>query len=145
MTTWVVVASAARARVFELADRRAKAAEVADLINPEDRLPERYLKSDKPGRSFDSFGGHRHALGKSTAPHEQEARRFAKKTVEFVQEGLRQKRFNRACVVAEPHFLGLLRQHMGSALSRVVVEEVDKDLTRLDFESVRGNLTSLNM
>jgi len=144
MTTWVVVASTARARVFELPKNHARATEIADFVNPEGRMADRDVLSDKPGRSFDSVGGQRHSLGKSVDPKQQQARRFAKKVVEFVQEGLRTNRFSDACVVAEPHFLGLLREQMGTALSRTIVEEVSKDLTRFDFESVRDHLVSLN-
>ena len=144
MVTWVVVASAARARVFELAKRHADAVEVADFLNPEDRIAKREMASDKPGRSFDSLGEQRHVLEKSMDPKELGARRFAKRVVEFVQEGLRNKRFREACVVAGPHFLGLLREQTSTVLSRAIVEEVSKDLTRSDFESIRRHLATLN-
>ena len=57
MKTWVVVACAARARVFEVTARNQPWNELFDLLNPQDRLPVQELRSDKPGRAFNRFGG----------------------------------------------------------------------------------------
>lgn len=53
MKTWVVVASAARARIFESKGRHGSLRELKDMLNPEDRRQSQVLKSDKPGRAFD--------------------------------------------------------------------------------------------
>jgi protein required for attachment to host cells len=144
MTTWVIVASAARARFFELANRRADAIEVADLVNPEDRFKGSELQSDRPGRAFDSHGDHRHAMGSPVDPKEQLARQFAKQVLAQAEDGLSQNRFANLCIVASPHFLGLLRESMSPRLAKVCTEELDKDLTRARFEEVREHLPSLS-
>lgn len=143
MKTWVVVASAARARFFEVNGRREPLLEIRDLVNPEDRLQEQALKSDKPGRAFDHGGGHRHALGTAVAPKEQAAIRFAKQVTEQLAADRHQGLFDSLCLVAPPHFLGLLRSHMGNGLSRAVRGEVTNDLTRQDARAVQEHVAHL--
>jgi protein required for attachment to host cells len=143
MKTWVVVASAARARIFEVDGRREPLHEVMDLVNPEDRLQTQALKSDKPGRAFDHMGGHRHAVGTAIDPKEQVAIRFAKQVLDRLDADRHRGRFDSLCVVASPHFLGLLRDRMGNSLTRAVRGEVINDLTQQDLGSVREHVAHL--
>lgn len=143
MKTWVVVASAARARIFEVNGRREPLHEVVDLVNPEDRLQAQALKSDKPGRAFDRVGGQRHAMGTAVEPKEQIAIRFAKQVADLLDADRHRGRFEGLCVVAPPHFLGLLRDHMGSSLTRAVRGEVTNDLTQHDVRSVQEHVAHL--
>jgi protein required for attachment to host cells len=138
MKTWVVVASAARARIFESMARRQPMRELADMINPEEPLPARSLKTDRHGRSVDSRGGRGHAMQTRVGPKEQIARRFAKRVVGSLDSGLRRNRFERLCLIAPPHFLGLLRGQMAPSLARTVELEVQKDLTREDPMRIRA-------
>lgn len=143
MKTWVIAASAARARIFEATGRRTPFKEIFDLVNPDERLQRQELKSDKPGRAYDKLGGQRHAVQTPVDPKEQVARRFAGQVTEKLQADLREKRFDALCVVAPPHFLGLLREHMGGAVTRVVKGEVAKDLTRADAASIQAHVADL--
>ncbi len=143
MKTWMIVASDARARLFEVPSRHQPPREVLDLVNPENRLQGKDLKTDKPGRAFDSVGGQRHATQTSVDPKEQGAIRFAKRVVDELEAGLHEKRFEALSVVASPHFLGLLREHMSSELARAVTGEVPKDLTREDAASLQAHVAQL--
>lgn len=143
MKTWVIVASAARARIFETAGRRMPLRELSDLINPEDRLHPRDLKSDKPGRAFDTLGGQRHAMQTPVEPKEQTAIRFAKQVVETLESGINEGRFDTLCLVAPPHFLGLVREHMSDALSRAIAGDVVKDLTKEEIASIEEHVAHL--
>jgi protein required for attachment to host cells len=143
MKTWVVVASAARARFFEANGKAGALQEVKNLVNPEDRLQSQALKTDKPGRAFDRTGGQRHAMGTAVDPKEQVAIRFAKQVAEALDADHYQKRFDALCVVAPPHFLGLLRGHMGNGLTRTVRGEVTNDLTQEDARSVQEHVAHL--
>ena len=143
MKTWVVVASAARARFFEANGRNEPLHELKDLVNPEDRLQPQALKSDKPGRAFDRTGGQRHAMGTTVDPKEQVAIRFAKQVADQLDADHHSNRFDALCVVASPHFLGLLRGHMGNGLTRAVKGEVINDLTQQDVQSVQDHVAHL--
>jgi protein required for attachment to host cells len=143
MKTWVVVASAARARIFEADSRREPLREVQDLVNPEDRLQSRALKTDKPGRAFDHLGGQRHSMGTAVNPKEQVAIRFAKQVADQLDSDRLHRRFGTLCVAAPPRFLGLLRGQMGHGLARTVTGEVIHDLTQQDVQSVQRHMAHL--
>jgi protein required for attachment to host cells len=143
MKIWVVVASAVRARMFEALGRRAPLHEVKDMVNPEDRLQQQEIEADRPGRAFDSMGRHRHAMGSPVDPKEQGAIRFAKEVVDELEAARHAKRFEALCLVASPHFLGLLRERMSDVLGRSVKGDLTKDLTREDAASVQSHVAHL--
>jgi len=143
MKTWVVVASAARARIFEANGRCEPLQELKDLVNPEDRLQAQALRADKPGRAFDHLGGQRHAVGTAVDPKEQVAIRFAKQVADQLDSDRHHRRFDTLCVAAPPHFLGLLRGQMPSGLARTVRGEVTSDMTQQDARWVQEHLAHL--
>ncbi|MEY6430787.1 host attachment protein [Thioalkalicoccus limnaeus] len=143
MKTWVIVASATRARLFETSGPRKPLEEILDLSNPEERLLTQEIESDKPGRVFDRVGGQRHATQTAVDAKEQVAVRFAKAVVERLASGRYEKRFDALYVVAPPHFLGLLRDQMSVPLSETVKGEVVKDLTREDAAEIQSQLARL--
>lgn len=131
MKTWVMVADATRARLFELDGRNAPLTELQALVWPEARLKGHEIESDRPGRTFDSRGGgQRHAMEPGINPKQEEATRFAREVVQVLQQGLDGHRFEQLCVMAPPQFLGLLRSAMGTPLKRAVTHELVKDLTQ---------------
>jgi protein required for attachment to host cells len=143
MKTWVVVASAARARIFESRGGPGALREIEDLVSPEERLEAHELKSDRPGRAFDHLGGQRHAMGTAVDPKEQLAIRFAKQVVDRLAADRHAHRFDALCVVAPPHFLGLLRGGMDAGLARSVKGELTHDLTRQDLRSLEARVAHL--
>jgi protein required for attachment to host cells len=140
MKTWVLVASAARARIFEATGRIKPWREVDDLVNPDERLRRQELKSDKPGRAYDKLGGQRHAMQTPVDPKQQVAIRFAKQVVERLEHGLQATHYDGLYIVAPPHFLGLLREQSGEPLARIVKGELIKDLTREDLATIREQI-----
>jgi protein required for attachment to host cells len=144
MKTWVMVADATRARLFELNGRHAPLTELQALVWPESRLKAHEIESDRPGRAFDSRGGgQRHAMEPGIPPKQEEATRFARSLVELLQQGLDAHSFEQLCVMAPPQFLGLLRAAMGTPLQRAVTRELVKDLTHEGPERIADEVRAL--
>jgi protein required for attachment to host cells len=144
MKTWVMVADATRARLFELTGRQAPLTELQALVWPEARLKGHEIESDRPGRAFDSRGGgQRHAMAPGIEPKQEEAMRFARHLARLMQEGLDAHRFEQLCVMAPPQFLGLLRAEMGTSLKRAVASELVKDLTQEGPERIADEARTL--
>lgn len=143
MKTWVVVASAARARLFEVGGRHDPWTEVADLVNAEDRLARQAFTSDEPGRAVNSARGQHHTMEPTVDPKERAAGQFARELVGKLESGLYEKQFEGLVMVAPPHFLGLLRAQMGDALAGVVQREIGKDLTREEARSLQAHVAEL--
>lgn len=136
---WVIVADQSKARIFTVADPRGALLHVGELEHPEARDREQTLTSDRPGRSFDSKGQGRHAMGSTVEPGKQENIRFAKQVADHVQAAHNEGRCNRLLLVAGPPLLGLLRESLES-LSGMKITEVEKNLGQYDAAEIRQHL-----
>jgi len=137
---WILVADAARARIFSVDSPTAPLQPQEQLLSPEARLREQDLQSDRPGRSFDGVGAGRHTTDPSTSPKQQEAVRFAAEIMQHLERGRIDKAFDRLILVAEPHFLGLIRKTIEPGVEKMITLELDKDLSKLNRADIRGHL-----
>lgn len=141
---WVLVADHARARFFTAATPSAPLQESTDLVNPDARLREHELDSDSPGHLFGGrrgagAGGHAAAVrGETKKDHAAAA--FAKRVGEHLAHARAAGAFGRLYVIAEPDFLGLLRQHLDDPTRHLVVLELHKDLTHSTADAIRQAL-----
>ena len=136
---WVVVADQSKARIFTIDDPRGALLEVCELEHPEALEREQKLTSDRPGRSFDSMGHGRHAMGAKVEPGKQETIRFAKQVADYVQAAHNKGRFDRMLLVAGPPILGALRENL-KGLSGVKISEFEKNLGQYDAAEIRKHL-----
>ena len=137
---WVVLASSTRCRIFTQHKHSAPLEELEDMVHPEGRLHARDLGTDRPGRSFDSAGAGRHGMGQPVSPTEQENIRFAKTVASRLDTARKQHAFDRLVLVADPRFLGHLRQGMTPATRNCLTTELQKNLADADPETIREAL-----
>lgn len=139
---WVVAADAAKARLFESDQRTGQnLRELESWVNPELRLAEQELTTDRAGRGSNSSGEGRHALADSGDVKEVEAERFARELVKWLEHSYHEQRFAHLLVAAAPHFLGLLRQRMSKVLHESISAEISKDICHLEKpEQIRSHL-----
>lgn len=137
---WVVVADAARARIFSLENASGQLEPVEQLLSPEARLHERDLSSDRPGRSFDSYGSGRHSTETATSAKEQIAASFAKELAKHLKAGCNDRAYSRLVIVAEPQFLGRLNKTLSPEVEKLVSLKIDKDLTKETEQQIRERL-----
>lgn len=148
MRVRIVVADQSEADIYELEQRDIPPQLVQRLEDPDARLHDRDLKSDRPGRVFDhaaAAGGRRgavghHATGGERSPRKVEARRFARRIAEALDEARSENRYDRLVVIAPPAFLGLLREEMPAAVHAMLSAEVGKDLVHEPPEVLNGYL-----
>lgn len=143
--TWVVVADAARGRVFSTTDKGKSLTAVLDQDLVADNRPTRDIDADRPGRTFDRGGEGRHAKEPRTDPHEHAKQVFAHQVAELLKhEQDTTGRYDRLVIVAPPSFLGDLRGYLPATVKACVSHEIAKDLTKLpDHElatTIHGHL-----
>ena len=136
---WVVVADQSKARIFTVSDPHGALLELGALEHPEAREREQALTSDRPGRSFDSKGQGRHAMGEKAESGKQESIRFSKQVADHVRAAHNEGRCNRVLLVAGPSFLGLLRVNL-KTLSGIEISELEKNLGQYDAIEIRKHL-----
>ena len=122
---WYVLANRTGAVIYT--DKpQSKFSFVERLSNPKGQYTESQLDSDRPGKSFSSAarGAFQHPLDRRSKSHEHVAISFAKKITNTLAEAKQSGRFTELVLVAEPHFLGLLRKALPVSLKRVVKHEI---------------------
>lgn len=137
-TTFVLVIDGGRARVFRN-DGPGRGLETVDELTRE-RAGVRHardLGSDRPGRGFAKAKAHaRHSYEPKVPLNRADERVFFGAMVTALDAARRKKRFSRLVVVAPPRVLGEIRALMPEPLSRTVLGEIKRDLTRAPLEDV---------
>ena len=143
MSTWIIVADSARARIFSMDDVRSPLQEVKDMVHPAGRLREQNLGSDQQGRTFDSKGQGRHAKEGDVSIKKQEAINFSKEIAAYLDTECNKNQFEKLVLIAPPEFLGLLRKDLSGTTRQHVTREISKDLTQHDESHIRHEVTTL--
>jgi protein required for attachment to host cells len=139
--TWIVIADGARARVMSNAGP-GKGLEALDgMVFAGDHASSSEIMADKPGRSFDSVGNARHAMERTTDPHEALKMQFARQVCDALDR--RADEYNRLVLVAPPEMLGLMRKTLKGALAEKVTGEMQKDLTHIPNGDLPGHLADV--
>jgi len=134
--TWVVVANSACARVFKIAKPGAFE-EINTPIHPGSRLHMLDLTSDKPGRSFERMGGGKHSMEQETSPKEKEDKLFARELTHFLESAYDEGKLGRLYIAAAPSFLGLIRKMINPNVGKLLVNEINKDLTHMRVDEIQ--------
>ncbi|QDV18738.1 hypothetical protein Pan153_33990 [Gimesia panareensis] len=163
MTTWILVADRAQARIFVPEEAGAEPlrqyvdfvgragylepdveepqhlTEESDFIHPESHLSRGDVESDRPGQ-FESTGSAQHSGAPKQDFKHETAEHFAKELVDYLEKARQEKKFEQLALVAAPLFLGVLRKELTPSLSQMVTFELDKDYTKLKPEEIREHL-----
>jgi protein required for attachment to host cells len=129
--TWVVVADGSRARLF-INDGPGKGLRLLQNGNiASEHPPTREISTDRPGRTFDSTGGGRHAMEPPSDSHRHAKRAFAQDLAARLNQAQKQNAFDRIVLIAPPQALGDLRATLSPGVRDRVSGELNKDLTHL--------------
>lgn len=137
------MADGARARIFENdgPGHGLKPALDHEFIGLD--LPSRELKSDRPGRAFDSAGVGRHAMEPPTDPKRKVKQDFAKQMAMILSQAAEQGKFDRLVVVAPPKVLGDLRSAYSQHVTDRLYGELAKDLIHTAPKALPSHLSDI--
>jgi protein required for attachment to host cells len=130
-TSWIVVADGCRARIFETPGLKLDLHEIEDFADPQARTHNPELRNGEPGRE---------AKPPATSPEEAARERFAKMLGDYLDQGRVHQRFHRLRLAIEPKFLGLLRRHMSDETRKMIFEEINADISKLDARGIQRHL-----
>ena len=138
MKTWIVVANRSEAKIFTYNNREVEF--VFKLENPRGRLKSGDINADRAG--FFTAGGTMHGSDRSSqqSPTERVAQEFAKTLSDNLEESRIKADFEEMVLIADPHFLGLLRNTLSKDLRRLVSREIPKDLGAVTSEQIQERL-----
>ena len=143
MSSWILVADSAHARLFNAETAKSTLNEIESMIHPEARQHEQKLTSDLPGRQAGGATYSHHSVGGKTEPKEYEAVEFARDICRYLEAAYNAQKFSQLIVIAAPTFLGNLRKEMSSNVAKLVTLEIDKDIVKQDVDSIRSHLPTI--
>ncbi|MEK6579514.1 MAG: host attachment protein [Bdellovibrionota bacterium] len=129
---WYLVANRVDAVIYRDRPKGRRFQFVERFTNPSSKLMEADLDSDRAGSGMSSNRGGviRHALDRRFTRHEKTAATFAKKVAETINLASSEQRFHDLVVVAEPHFLGLLRSSFSAPVRRKIYRDIPREFAQ---------------
>jgi len=140
MTTWIVVAHRAGARFFELQAPGQGLSLVREEDHPEGRLKAGDIDTDKPGGVRDTGGGGQRAMSKKEHADEHVAHVFARQIAGILKHERAENRYKGVVLVAEPGFLGMLREALDAPTAKCVHKTIAKDLAHVSARDLGNHL-----
>ena len=126
----VLVANAARARLFERDTDNGALRETASFVHPQSRMKGSELGRDRPGQVFK--GEARTTYEPPTGPHQKASTEFARELAQRLDRLALTRRYPRLAVLASNPFLGDLNKELGDATRKLLQAAVALDLTTFD-------------
>ena len=139
-TTWILIADGARARIVLSEGWSSGLRRALDHDFAASRAPTRTYGADKPGRTFESADGSRHALEPRVDWHQYEKHLFAVSMAKVLDQAAERGVFDRLVLVAPPKTLGALRAALKPRTRKMVIAEVGKDLTHVPVRGLAEHL-----
>lgn len=136
-STCIAVCSASRARCFRSESTHGDWILVKEFQQLSGTQHEAEFSSDRPGRSFDSFGGGRHAMEPQLSGRQQALLAFAGQLADFLDRAVSDGEFRYLVLLAAPKFLGVLRDKLSEATRQAVIFEAPKNLANLDVSKIQ--------
>ncbi|MDR5866930.1 host attachment protein [Halomonas koreensis] len=141
MTTYIVVADAARARIFT---RDALKLEEKDsLVHAEGRLHEGDLVTDREGDVHESTATTARSAGGESAASEHHEHLFAREVADRLYRARVENTLDKLILVAPPRFLGQLRDKLDPPTAKRVIHTLSKDLTKASLADIQEAVSDL--
>lgn len=142
-TTWILVADRSRARIFagewpELSALN----QLAELSHLEGEAHQRDIETDTQGRFYEGRGP-KHKADSGVDFKHKTALDFSHEIAARLEEGKSRNRYGRLVLIAPALFLGVLRETLPEQIHRLVVADLDKDLTAADEATIIHALQDL--
>ena len=143
VTTWIVLADGAHARIFTNTGPGTGLIEIKDWESQQARKPTRDLGTDRPGRGHESATYGRHALAPREDWHEGEKANFAHDVASYLNRQGSAGAFDQLILAAPPRTLGELRKSIDPATVDRLKSEINKDLTKIPLAELGDHIGDL--
>ena len=142
MTTYIVVADAARARIFT---RDAlNLTEHESLVHAAGRLHEGDLITDRRGAEVqEATSPSSRSSGEEGAASQHENELFAKEVAKRLYGARVDNSMEKLIMVAPPKFLGLLREKLDNTTHKLVIHTLSKDLSKASLADIQNAFSDL--
>lgn len=129
--TWILIANGTQARILEHNGPGKGLTSISGLEWSIAPLQSQDINTDRPGRSFSSVGSGRSAMEPRTDAAEHREAEFVRSVAQEVDRKALDGAFDRLVIAAAPIALGNFRKQLSDHSKKLVMAELDKDLTNL--------------
>lgn len=136
---WVVVADGAHALIYEQESPQ-QLKLLQEFSSPESHKLTREIVSDRPGRSYESYGMARHAIAAKSDPQAFEKEKFVRSVASHLNAAALEGKFGALTLCAPPRVLGEFRQFLDKHAEKLVKVEIGKDLMKIPAEELPQHL-----
>ncbi|MDY7117881.1 host attachment protein [Halomonas sp. SSL-5] len=141
MTTYIVVADAARARIFT---RDAlKLVEQDSLLHSASRLHEGDLVTDRGSDVHESTSNSARSSGGESTARTHEEQVFAKEVADRLYRARIDNSMGKLILVAPARFLGQLRDKLDGPTAKLVIHSLTKDLTKASLDGIQEAVSDM--
>jgi len=128
-TLYILVADSASAKLFK-AHKPLKSLElVFDQNHLQGRQKRSDFDSDRAGLRISTAKGY-HSFAGDKDSHKHEEEEFARRLGDVLKSEYQRGKFDQLIIVAPPHFLGFIRQHLSKDCMSVLVKSINKNLVK---------------
>ncbi|MGE3757206.1 MAG: host attachment protein, partial [Pseudobdellovibrionaceae bacterium] len=136
---WFIIASQKTVRILIEVQGSNKFKQIKVLDNPLGRERNRALIRKQAGRGIKSMGRVAtvyYSQTKRHDPHEEAALQFSREIAKFLEVEKQKKSVGSLTIVAEPHFLGKIKNSLSPDVKKIVVGWIKKDLQKKSQEDL---------
>jgi protein required for attachment to host cells len=108
----------------------------------DDNPPTHEQGTDRPGRGFKRAHSNQRSGMDDTDWHELEEHRFAHRVAAALEQLVRERKAHALVIVAPPRTLADLRQSFHPDVKRLIIAEIDKDLTKHPVGDIEKHLAA---
>ena len=129
-TTWILVANASQAFLYESRGRAEGMELIRTFEHPSSRAKGADLTSDRPGHAATGGGGDRRtAMEPNTHPRRHEQERFAHELALELGAAHAKRRYDKLVLTASAAFLGMVKAQLPKDVERSIILSQNKDYT----------------
>ena len=136
---WYVIADGGRAR-FVARDEQGAYRTVQSFVAAEMHKRSRELGLDRPARVKESANSARHAVEPRRDLHEAAKEDFLALVAEEIEAAHGRHQFDRLVLIAPPGVLTELKHELSRPMAKIVVKDVQKDLTKVPDHELTEHL-----
>lgn len=133
---WLVLVGKTEAKIFEYFGARPTIHKLWEVANPEGKLKEQELVSDRPGRAARTKHTQRSPMAQEHSSKETVQRRFIERVCAYLAQQKDLDAFDTILLVAEPGTLGRLRPAVAAHHALEVEAEIPHDLLKATEPSI---------
>ena len=138
---WYVIADGGRAR-FVARDEQGAFRTLSSFVSTELHKSTHELGRDRPARVKESATPARHAVEPRRDLHEAAKDAFIRTVATELAAQLKDGKFDELVLVAPPGVIAELKDALSKPIAKLVVEELQKDLTKVPDHELTGHLST---